>query len=289
MQTDEAAEVVLRRLLDHLRASYTHTGRVYGDTVQIFQRYRTLRPYLVELPVSSVPSSTGAQGAQSSTTVHMIGLGGTIPILYHSNTYNIPITILLPPAYPYEAPSAFVQPTSSMELKQPHPHVNAHGRCHFTYLTGWRPQTCTVLVVVEILRKAFSEQPPVRSKASSTASSHSVLPVHAPSSPASHHPPPASSACPSPSLSPTGLLTTPTSFLPNSNPSIASTTATATAASSSFSSSSHPSSNGHVHYPHHSFPAEQKATGTTMPTTTTTTTTTTITTLCLLHHRVATH
>lgn len=51
-------------------------------------------------------------------------------------TYRFPVEIWIPHTYPYEAPIAYITPTSEM-LVRPGRHVSGEGRVYHPYLAHW--------------------------------------------------------------------------------------------------------------------------------------------------------
>ncbi|KAF9165290.1 hypothetical protein DFQ26_000338 [Actinomortierella ambigua] len=66
----------------------------------------------------------------------LLSLIGTVPIVYQSATYNIPVAFWLPTSYPSVAPIVFVTPTALMMVKAGK-YVDTNGRCYHPYLAYW--------------------------------------------------------------------------------------------------------------------------------------------------------
>jgi ESCRT-I complex subunit TSG101 len=66
----------------------------------------------------------------------LLSLIGTVPIVYQSATYNIPVAFWLPTSYPSVAPIVFVTPTALMLVKAGK-YVDISGRCYHPYLAYW--------------------------------------------------------------------------------------------------------------------------------------------------------
>ncbi|GIQ83992.1 hypothetical protein KIPB_005403, partial [Kipferlia bialata] len=77
-------------------------------TVSVFQfvmgRIPSLRPEAVQLPT---------QGGQPMPCAC---LGGTLPVRYGQNVFQIPVRIILLPQFPFAAPLCYVTPTPQMAL-----------------------------------------------------------------------------------------------------------------------------------------------------------------------------
>ncbi|CAJ1421335.1 unnamed protein product, partial [Effrenium voratum] len=95
--------------------------------------------------------------------VALFYLYGVLPISYHGNTYNIPVTIYFDPPYPQQPPRCFVTPTSGMALKPNHSHVDAGGMIYLPYLSSWSERSSTLPEMVQHMTSSFSSSPPVYS------------------------------------------------------------------------------------------------------------------------------
>ncbi|KAF9182574.1 hypothetical protein BGZ51_004660 [Haplosporangium sp. Z 767] len=94
----------------------------------------------------------------------LLSLIGTVPIVYQSATYNIPVAFWLPTSYPSVAPIVFVTPTSLMLVKAGK-YVDISGRCYHPYLAYWSNRSDSNLVdLIGIMQNVFSQEPPVYAK-----------------------------------------------------------------------------------------------------------------------------
>ena len=66
--------------------------------------------------------------------------------------YNIPIRMVILEKHPVMAPYVFVQPTSTMSIKQGR-HVDANGKVYLPYLSEWKKGRHDLKGLVEILCK----------------------------------------------------------------------------------------------------------------------------------------
>jgi len=85
----------------------------------------------------------------TGVSVKLINLTGTIPIMFRQSVYNIPVKIWLPPMYPRDAPLAYVQPTSTMLVKQGK-HVDPSGKVYLPYLHYWPNRSDVRCIAVRI-------------------------------------------------------------------------------------------------------------------------------------------
>lgn len=79
-----------------------------------------------------------------------MNLNGTIPVFYKQRQYNIPIVIWLYDKHPMIAPMVFVQPTTTMVIRQGR-HVDASGKVYLPYLSEWKAKKSDLVGLVGIL------------------------------------------------------------------------------------------------------------------------------------------
>jgi len=115
----------------------------------------------------------------------LVSLVGTIPIWFRSTQYNIPVEVFVVREYPESPPICFVRPTRGMEIRPRHKHVDSSGQCYSPYIFSWNHQRSNLLGLITDLQVAFSANPPVHSKPSSSASEGGIQ-----SSSTSSFPPP---------------------------------------------------------------------------------------------------
>lgn len=144
-----AANSRLDPLLNQLGCQ--NRARVKTDTGNLINQTRTLVP--------KVGNLTHNNGAVSKVLI----LDGTIPILYQSVRYNIPVELFLSASYPNEAPKIYVRPTESMTIKQNHKHVDMQGMVYLPYLHEWTTKS-TLIGLVELASNVFSYDPPLYSR-----------------------------------------------------------------------------------------------------------------------------
>ncbi|KAJ3123599.1 hypothetical protein HK098_001809 [Nowakowskiella sp. JEL0407] len=129
--------------------AYSSPDRVQSDCLNVL----SLFPGLSTRSTQSSPES-----AQASS---MLTISGTIPISFHTSTYNIPIEVIIPNQYPNEPPLTFVRPTRDMIIKQSK-FVDVTGKIFHPYLYYWRSKPeSTMLEFLRILQEIFSKEPPV--------------------------------------------------------------------------------------------------------------------------------
>lgn len=90
-------------------------------------------------------------------------LKGTIPVLYKSNTYNIPVALYLWDTHPYYAPVAFVCPTETMMIKESKT-VDSRGRIYLPYLSDWRFPGYDISGLLQVMTLCFQDSCPVFTK-----------------------------------------------------------------------------------------------------------------------------
>ncbi|KAL7464251.1 hypothetical protein ACHAXS_004589 [Conticribra weissflogii] len=159
-----AAIDLLPSLLHHLSGTYRDPQRVIRDAENLLRSPlgRHLRPTTEPLILDD-----------GTSTPPVLMLGGTLPMTYRGQTYNIPIDVYLPPAYPLRPPTVFVRPVSSMAIKENHRHVGLDGRVYLPYLSEWRPGTHELTELAVWMSSLFGSDPPCYSKRTTTTSAAS--------------------------------------------------------------------------------------------------------------------
>ncbi|TPX32551.1 hypothetical protein SmJEL517_g04355 [Synchytrium microbalum] len=139
--------------LKQVLTPYQSADRVFRDTVAVLTSYNGLSP------------KTDTFTNEHGVTAVLLCLHGTIPILFKNVTYNIPIAVWCPYVYPAQPPIAFVQPTSTMLIRNGK-HVDLEGKIYHPYLAYWHtaPENRTVKELLTILQGIFQQEPPVYSK-----------------------------------------------------------------------------------------------------------------------------
>ncbi|KAJ1730295.1 suppressor protein stp22 of temperature-sensitive alpha-factor receptor and arginine permease [Coemansia biformis] len=87
---------------------------------------------------------------------------GTLPVVFHGNTFNIPVVFWFPRMFPEHSPLAYVTPTRMMVVKVGK-HVDERGRVYHPYLAAWSRDS-TLGELFRHLIATFSVEPPVFSR-----------------------------------------------------------------------------------------------------------------------------
>lgn len=101
-------------------------------------------------------------------TRNLVCLDGTIPVMYKSNSYNIPMQFWMPINFPYERPLVFVRPTHQMVIN-PSNVVDSSGTVKLPYLDDWTYDRSNLINLIEILQENFAKKSPVYSKSINAA------------------------------------------------------------------------------------------------------------------------
>mmetsp|Transcript_23346 Transcript_23346/g.53859 ORF Transcript_23346/g.53859 Transcript_23346/m.53859 type:complete len:390 (+) Transcript_23346:55-1224(+) len=139
-------------VLNSLRSRYEAPARVRQDVVQLVGQIRSLLP------------KTGHLISNDGSESTLLVLTGTIPITYGNATYNIPIELYLPQAYPRAAPICYVRPTSDMTVKPGHHNVDGEGLVYLPYLHEWQAGTHSLVTLCASMMSVFGREPPVYAK-----------------------------------------------------------------------------------------------------------------------------
>ncbi|XP_030186778.1 ubiquitin-conjugating enzyme E2 variant 3 isoform X3 [Lynx canadensis] len=103
---------------------------------------------------------------KDSSQKDLLNFTGTIPVMYHGNTYNIPIRLWILDSHPFAPPICFLKPTANMGVSVGK-HVDAQGRIYLPYLQNWsHPKSVIVGLIKEMIAK-FQEELPLYSLPSS--------------------------------------------------------------------------------------------------------------------------
>lgn len=97
-------------------------------------------------------------------SVNLLQSDGTIPMVYHQVTYNIPIIIWLMESYPRYPPLVFVNPTRDMVIKRHHSFVNPSGVVSTSYLRNWVYPSSNLVELARNLSDEFARDPPLYSQ-----------------------------------------------------------------------------------------------------------------------------
>lgn len=97
----------------------------------------------------------------------LMHLEGTIPVMYKSNTYHIPVCIWLMDTHPNNAPICYVRPTADMHIKVSK-YVDHNGKIYLPYLHDWQPSSSDLLGLIQVMIVTFGDFPPVYSKPKET-------------------------------------------------------------------------------------------------------------------------
>ena len=149
-------EKIINKGLKSARYKYPEPAR--RDLLAALTSYKGLQPKVDNFVFDSGNEET------------LVGLQGTIPIVYRSNTYNIPVCFWLQTDHPSVAPIGFVQPTHDMQIK-PSQAVDYSGKITLPYLDEWKYPESSLNDFMQICTLVFGQSPPVFSKKSSSSSS----------------------------------------------------------------------------------------------------------------------
>lgn len=158
----------ISRLLSRLGGVYRDPSRISRDSTDLLSASigQHLRP-----SVSQLVENDGR-----STSVLMFS--GTIAMVFRRNTYNVPIDIYLPSAYPIAPPTAFVRPISTMMIKEKHKHVASSGMVYMSYFHSWNQYSHNLVDACHAMSRIFGNDPPVYARPPG-----STIPITSPSPP----------------------------------------------------------------------------------------------------------
>lgn len=142
-------EKYIQKYLNKL--GYQETTKCKNDLVNTLRVYKCLAP------------SAETYVFETGEVQQLLNLGGTIPIKYKEENYNIPVKIWVLKDYPETPPFCYVIPTKDMELSVS-PYLDHSGLVELPCLTEWNHKATDLNTFLQIARITFSETPPVFSK-----------------------------------------------------------------------------------------------------------------------------
>ncbi|XP_060033043.1 ubiquitin-conjugating enzyme E2 variant 3 isoform X3 [Erinaceus europaeus] len=86
---------------------------------------------------------------KDSSQKDLLNFTGTIPVMYHGTTYNIPIHLWILDSHPFAPPICFLKPTANMGISVGK-HVDAQGRIYLPYLQNWSHGIVDRLVLLDL-------------------------------------------------------------------------------------------------------------------------------------------
>jgi ESCRT-I complex subunit TSG101 len=138
---------------------YRDPNRAYSDLAQTLERFPTISPRTDVYSTLHTPCSPEEyvyilieEAFENGSSALLLHLVGTLPVSFRNMTYRFPVELWIPHTYPYEAPIAYVTPTSDM-LVRPDRHVSGEGRVYHPYLAHWA-EAWDVGVIEENMDKA---------------------------------------------------------------------------------------------------------------------------------------
>ncbi|KAI7809611.1 hypothetical protein IRJ41_012670 [Triplophysa rosa] len=107
----------------------------------------------------------------------LVYLGGTVPVTYEGNKYNIPVCVWIHETHPKNPPRCFVCPSPTMVINAKSSNVDASGCVLLHCLSNWKIGWSNLSIVLEEMIAAFQREPPLFATYPITASSL-LEPVH---------------------------------------------------------------------------------------------------------------
>lgn len=129
--------------------SYHSPAILKNHVTNLFKEYTNLKPKLEPFVFNDGRSA------------NLVKLEGTVPIVFKSNRYNIPLSIWFLENYPTVAPLCYVVPTKDMRVKAGHSCVDSTGAVFVPYLRHWNPNRSNLRDLVTETSIKFSAEPPL--------------------------------------------------------------------------------------------------------------------------------
>ena len=129
--------------------AYEELGSIRGILIDFTHEFPSMLPKAEEFI------------SDSGSSIVLLHLEGTIPIIFQGNQYNIPIGMWLTENFPLVPPLSFVTPVSGMKIKPKHENVDGTGIIYLPYLSDWKPEISNLIDLVKVMIEVFSRDPPV--------------------------------------------------------------------------------------------------------------------------------
>eukprot|EP01087_Luapelamoeba_hula_P017472 TRINITY_DN5509_c1_g1_i6.p1 TRINITY_DN5509_c1_g1~~TRINITY_DN5509_c1_g1_i6.p1 ORF type:complete len:445 (-),score=58.87 TRINITY_DN5509_c1_g1_i6:48-1382(-) len=129
-----------------------HT-RAYADPSALTQH--------VLLLLRAYPSLVPNVATLDQQGENLVVVRGTLPIVFKSAKYNIPVSLWLLRGFPSTAPFCRVVPTPDMTIKTNNKHVDMQGTVYHPYLSNWNSRASLSTLCAQLVT-VFSEDPPLR-------------------------------------------------------------------------------------------------------------------------------
>ncbi|KAJ2618004.1 suppressor protein stp22 of temperature-sensitive alpha-factor receptor and arginine permease [Coemansia sp. RSA 1365] len=143
-------EATRKWLQENTRHRFSNPQQVYQQVDAALTQFRSLQPKIAEYI------------ADDGVRQALLCLHGTLPVVFHGATFNIPVVFWFPRMFPEHSPLAYVTPTRAMVVKVGR-HVDERGRVYHPYLASWRTSS-TLNELFRSLIAVFSAEPPVFSR-----------------------------------------------------------------------------------------------------------------------------
>ncbi|XP_065132453.1 uncharacterized protein [Paramisgurnus dabryanus] len=91
----------------------------------------------------------------------LVYLGGTVPVTYEGNKYNIPVCIWIHETHPKNPPRCFVCPSPTMVVNAKSSNVDASGCILLHCLSNWKIGWSNLSIVLEEMIAAFQRETPL--------------------------------------------------------------------------------------------------------------------------------
>ncbi|KAJ2081515.1 suppressor protein stp22 of temperature-sensitive alpha-factor receptor and arginine permease [Coemansia sp. RSA 988] len=137
-------------LQENIRHRFSNPQLVFQQVDAALAQFRSLQPKIAEYI------------ADDGVRQALLCLHGTLPVVFHGATFNIPVVFWFPRMFPEHSPLAYVTPTRAMVVKVGR-HVDERGRVYHPYLASWAANS-TLNELFRSLIAVFSAEPPVFSR-----------------------------------------------------------------------------------------------------------------------------
>ncbi|KAG4304832.1 hypothetical protein PORY_001885 [Pneumocystis oryctolagi] len=146
----------------YFRSNYSFPEKTYNDIKDLIDSYPTIEFWIENYEFEKYKEQ------------RVLAVKVVFPIIFHDNSYDIPVVLWVPLLYPQKAPAVLIVSEEGTVIKQ-NSYIDSYGYCHHPCLEFWNECSNDSLIHLCIsLRNAFSKDIPIIFQASSCASQTST-------------------------------------------------------------------------------------------------------------------
>lgn len=136
-----------KNTIDRGLRRYSHKDLTRKDVMYLVTTYKDLVPSVENFVLKRV--------SQPRLTLDF-----TIPVPFKGVKCRVPIALCLQENHPYNPPTVFIKPTTTMRIRNG-PYVDSAGSVSLPYLTEWKYPSSDLLGLMNVLIETFGRNHPV--------------------------------------------------------------------------------------------------------------------------------